>query len=313
MDLFSTSVYLHKYQSYDEEPLLLLFEQIIPPFLEGKNLHSLKVLLKPNLITARMGSLACTEGRFIIAAAKWFIDNGADVLIGDSPAFGTAQGVLRKIGINDALQKLPVRVSNFTQTRQLTLSSGITVGVAIDSLDCDQLINLPRVKAHAQMRLTLGVKNLFGCVVGMRKPWWHMVYGGCNGGFADHLVELLEILPPGITLVDGITAMHETGPIIGTPFQLGIVGSAANPVAMDRAFLAILGVSEEKSPIMIACRKEGLVGADFEQLTFPHLHPAAVSVDSFQVPEVLQPIRFNPFRFIRNNIKRIFLGLRGSS
>ena len=36
--------------------------------------------------------------------------------------------------------------------------------------------------------------------------------------FADLLVELLAVLPAGCTVVDGMVAMHRTGPIHGEPF-----------------------------------------------------------------------------------------------
>ena len=74
MDLTSTTVYLQKCPRYDEAHVMDVFGQLIPLALGGKDLHSLRVLIKPNLITARMGKLACTDARFIVAAAKWFLD-----------------------------------------------------------------------------------------------------------------------------------------------------------------------------------------------------------------------------------------------
>ena len=38
-------------------------------------------------------------------------------------------------------------------------------------LEADTIINLPKMKTHGQMLLTLGVKNLFGCIVGRRKAY----------------------------------------------------------------------------------------------------------------------------------------------
>jgi uncharacterized protein (DUF362 family) len=44
-------------------------------------------------------------------------------------------------------------------------------------MNADVVINLPKVKSHMQLTLTLGVKNLFGCVPGKMKAWWHMEAG----------------------------------------------------------------------------------------------------------------------------------------
>ena len=269
------------------------------------NLRSARVLIKPNLISATHGTLPCTEGAFILAAAQLFKDQGADVRVGDSPAFGSAESVLGKIGILDSLKKLSVPVTNFTQARTITLPSGIQAGLAVDALECDLLVNLPRVKAHVQMRMTLAVKNYFGCLVGFRKPLWHMMYGGKNGGFAQYIVELLSFLPKSLTLVDGITAMHKTGPIKGMPFDLGLVACSPNPVAIDRTFFEITGLDPCAGPLMKVCLEAGLIGTDITQLQYPLYAPQEVQVSNFEVPRELSPVRFNPFRFIKNTIRRI--------
>ena len=37
-------------------------------------------------------------------------------------------------------------------------------------VEADVVLNLAKLKTHTQMMLTLGVKNLFGCIVGLKKP-----------------------------------------------------------------------------------------------------------------------------------------------
>lgn len=313
MDLTSNVVFLEKCSGYTEQNLADCCNRLLTPCLSPRNLHSTRVLLKPNLITVRMGNLACTEGRFILALAHWFLAQNAHVTIGDSPAFGTATNVLEKIGIVDALRKINVPITDFKHARSVTLPSGISAGIAVDALDCDLLVNMPRVKAHAQLRVTLAVKNLFGCLVGMRKPLWHMVHGGRCGGFADHLVELLSVLPDGVTIADGITAMHRTGPMGGQSFPLSVVACSLNPVAIDRALLSILGLLPEMSPLMESCIRTGLNGTDFNSLHFPLCTPGELAVNSFEVPGVLNPVRFNPFNFFRGIIRRVMLKLSLSS
>jgi len=266
--------------------------------------RSTHVLLKPNLISARHGPLACTEVAFILATARWFVDQGARVCIGDSPAFGTASGVLAKLGIVEQLRSLSVPITDFDRVNTVTLASGKKAGLAADAMDCDLLINLPRIKAHAQLRVTLAVKNMFGCLVGMRKPWWHMAYGGHQGEFESLLVELMTVLPDSLTIVDGITAMSGTGPIGGHPCHLGLMAASTNPVAVDSALLSALGLDPDVSPLWRACRDAGLPGVRFNRLDFPLQVPQDFQVTDFSVPEELSPIRFNPFRFVSGSFKR---------
>jgi uncharacterized protein (DUF362 family) len=309
MDCRSTSVALTHCTDYHPRTLCQAFDRLWAACAPSRNLLGAQVLLKPNLITSRRGLLACTEGRFILAAARWFLEQGSRVAVGDSPAFGTAESVLASMGVAHALRGLGVRVADFGRTRPVALPSGLTVGLAAEALDCDLLVNLPRVKAHAQMRVTLAVKNYFGCVGGMRKPLWHMRHGGTKGRFAEHLAELLTVLPGGVTLVDGITAMHRTGPTGGEPFPLGLSACSTNPVALDRALLEVLGVAPEASPLLQACLRNEQTGAASGQLHFPLLTPAELRAAGFVVSPELMPVRFNPLRFGKNSVRRLLIRL----
>ena len=270
-----------------------------------------RVLLKPNLLSARSpGHLACTHPAFVAAAAEWFLDRGAKVLIGDSPAFGTAKGVMRSTGIAGALAGLPVEAINFDQSTRIRLSGGVTVDMAREALECDMLVNLPRVKAHSQLFMTLAVKNYFGTVVGLQKPRWHLRYGKQAGQFASHVVDLLPVLPAGVTLLDGIVAMHGSGPISGRPFSLGVIAGAVNPVALDTALLQLLGLDMKQSAIWQECAGRGLVGSDPEMLNYPLLKPADFSGRDFKAPAILKPVSFNPLRMLVSSLRRFAARLK---
>lgn len=305
MDVSSTRVGLLPCSQYDSTILRNTFDGLLAAVDAQENYRSLKILLKPNLISARLSPLACTEGQFILTAATMFSELGACVTVGDSPAFGTAHSVLEKIGILKKLLRMNIAIDDFAKAEQVTLSSGIKVGLAAGARNCDLLVNLPRVKAHAQLLVTLAVKNYFGCVVGMRKPYWHMRYGDRNGSFEHHLVELLSVLPDSLVLADGITAMHQTGPIGGKPYSLGMAACSRNPVALDRAVLDILSINPGQSPLFQACVKKRLTGTDISKIEFPLSRPDQLRVDNFAVPVSLHPVRFNPVRYVKSNMTRI--------
>jgi uncharacterized protein (DUF362 family) len=247
-----------------------------------------KVLLKPNLVSGRgKEHLACTHPVFI------------------TPAFGSAQGVMQATGITDALKGLSIKLVNFDQSKQEKLAGGVSVDIARQALECDMLVNLPKVKAHSQLYVTLGVKNYFGTVVGFQKPIWHMRYGDREDSFASHIVDLLAVLPGGITLIDGITAMHETGPVAGKPYPLGLLAGSLNPVAIDTTFLQVLNLDYGKSFIWQECVARNLIGANHKKLRFPFLSPVDVQVADFQAPEMLLAVSFNPFRMLVSAVRRL--------
>jgi uncharacterized protein (DUF362 family) len=272
-----------------------------------------RVLLKPNLLSGRStGHLACTDPEFVAAVAQWFVDHGAVVSIGDSPAFGTAQGVMRATGIEKALAGLPVKLINFDHSTPVRLGGGVKVNVASAALECDMLINLPRIKAHSQFYITLAIKNYFGTVVGFQKPIWHLRYGDQEDRFASHLIDLLAVLPTGMTFIDGIVAMHGTGPLSGQPYSLGLVGGGINPVAVDTALLRLLKLDFEKSAVWQECAKRGLTGSDPDMLDFPLLKAAEFAADGFRAPAILKPVSFNPLRMVVSGCKRFAARLKES-
>jgi uncharacterized protein (DUF362 family) len=313
MRLESTNVALMRCPNYASASLYESFEQVIVAVGHPVHLAGQRVMLKPNLLSAKNGPLPCTEAAFILAAARWFVDAGARVTIGDSPAFGSARANLYRLGISGELAYLGVAMSDFTRTCTCILPSGIRARVARDALDCDLLINLPRIKAHSQVRVTMAVKNCFGCLTGLQKPCWHMIHGGASGRFADLLVQLLSLLPETLTLVDGIRAMHRTGPMNGEPYPLRIIAAGTNPVAIDTALLSVLNISAEHSSLQQAAMNASIPGSGVEDLSFPLSSPGDLRASDFQVPVDLNPVRFRPFSFVWSIMRRTVGMLRAGN
>ncbi len=309
----STSVALLQCAHYDSRRIAEEIERLCAA-VKFKVSPGTRVLLKPNLLSSRSAEhLACTHPAFVAAVAAWFVDQGAKVSIGDSPALGTAKGVMRAIGIDEALSGLPVERINFDQSTRVKLAGGVTVDIAQAALDCDMLVNLPRVKAHSQLYVTLGIKNYFGTVVGFQKAWWHLRYGNDAAQFASYLLDLLTVLPAGITLLDGIVAMHDSGPISGRPYSLGLVAGAINPVALDTALMQLLGLDQAKSALWQVCANRGLAGTDPGKLHYPLLKPEEVSVKDFKAPAMLKPVSFNPLRVLVSGCRRYVARVKESS
>ena len=199
--------------SYDGDRLKFCLDRFDETLGLGASLAGKKVMLKPNLISSRGAEIACPDALWLAAVAEWFIDRGARVYIGDSPAFGTAEQVMRKRGMSFALEHLDITTVNFVTPVLRELSHGVKIAVAREALECDLFVNLPKVKAHSQMFVTLAVKNLFGIVVGMRKGLAHMKNGVSHEKFADLMLDLVELLPPQVSMIDGVVAMHRQGPV----------------------------------------------------------------------------------------------------
>jgi uncharacterized protein (DUF362 family) len=202
-----------------------------------------RVLLKPNLLSpAKPEEAVLTHPLVIRAAVEYVLARKALPLVYDSPAMGPFEKILRDGGIRASLEGLDVACRPFQESEMVDI--GPTFGeidLAREVLEADVIINLPKLKTHGQMLLTLGVKNLFGCVVGYRKPEWHMRAGVDKAMFARLLVLIARRIRPAFTVLDGVLAMEGEGSGKGgVPRHIGVLMGSREPLALDMAVCRML-------------------------------------------------------------------------
>ncbi len=299
-------IFLQKVSSYEEKEIFAGIQSLLETG-APKGLYGQKVLVKPNWVTFRQASLSCTHPLVAKAVCQWLLEQGAEVKVGDSPAFGTVAQIAKATGTKEALQGLPVKIVKFTPGPKVKLPCGVEVRLAEEALSADLIFNLPRFKAHDQLLLTLAVKNLFGCVVGLQKPWLHARLGDLNDLFPEMILTIARRLPVRFNLLDAVVAMEGKGPIGGRPKSLGYLLGAEDPVALDTAVYQALGLSPEKVPLWRTAQR----------LSEPYANPSAITLPeeldlrSFMLPAKLKPITFHPLRLLKGFIKRLWLSLRG--
>jgi uncharacterized protein (DUF362 family) len=267
-----------------------------------------RVLLKPNLLTgSRPDSECVTRRELVYCLARLVKEAGGKPFLGDSPAFGSALGVAKANGYLDLLQELDIPVVEFHGQRYQTVSDNFDhLRLSKEAMNADVVINLPKVKSHVQLTLTLGVKNLFGCVPGKMKAWWHMEAGKDANRFGEMLVETANTINPDLTIIDGIIGHEGNGPSGGQPRKLGVLGASADVFALDRAMIEVLSVPPESVPTISAQTRLGY-GKDLDAIEFPLCHPHALQVSDWQLPDHLMPIDFGLPRVIRSTFKHIYI------
>ncbi len=305
------SVFIVPCPDYSQNTLQNVFVEAGTNLGLSGNISGKKILIKPNLISARGTGLACTHPFFIQALAAWCLDEGATVFVGDSPAFGKASTVLKQLGIYNSLVGMGAEICDFSMKREKVLSCGVKVGIAEEVFNCDLLLNVPKIKAHGQMYVTMGLKNIFGIVQGIQKGFLHMQHGNGYQKFSQIILDLQECLPQNVTIADGIEVMHQSGPIDGNPLFLENIFYAENPVALDTAIMKALQLDYKRSPLLVEARRRGVLGSQLTDIDFPCLPPSALFGSGFEAPLQLSPVRFSPFRFLLGQLKRFFLKLQG--
>ena len=269
-----------------------------------------RVLIKPNLLSPALPRHAViTHPSIIRAAVEYCNERGVRPLVADdSPATGAFDLLLRVSGIRDALRGLDCECRPFQTSVRVDIGEPFgAIEIAEDAVRADVIINLPKLKTHSQMFLTLAVKNLFGCVVGYRKPEWHMRAGVDREAFARLIAGIGRTLRPAFNVLDGVLAMEGQGPGMGgVPRELGVLLAGRDPFAVDRAVCRMLALDPEQLPVLKVAREMGFPAPEAEidgslpaipDFKFPSLH---LPFHGPEVPARLHPATGSPAARLRS-------------
>jgi uncharacterized protein (DUF362 family) len=304
------AVSLLKSTSYDIAQLMGQIEQLLAPL--GGISHFVKpgdrVLLKPNLLTGARPTKECvTRPEIVYCVAKLVQAAGGKPFLGDGPAFGSARGVAKANGYLPICDELNIPIVEFKGKRYSTVGENFNhLLLSKEVMEADVVINLPKVKSHVQLTMTLGVKNLFGCVPGKMKAWWHMEAGKDADRFGLMLVETARTIDPDLTIVDGILGHEGNGPSAGEPKELGVLAASGNVFALDQALLAILKVDPETLPTQRAARTLGL-NFDLGAIDFVLARPEDLAIDDWKLPTTMMAIDFGAPRVLKSTFKHLYI------
>jgi uncharacterized protein (DUF362 family)/NAD-dependent dihydropyrimidine dehydrogenase PreA subunit len=227
---------------------------------------------------------------------------GGVPFIGDSPSVGSLMRTAEKAGIKAVADEIKCPLVEFNKPILPPKRGGkIFKQLEIDQtvLEADVVINLPKFKTHSLTLLTLGVKNLFGCIPGPRKALWHLKAGEDRKTFAQILVDVYQIIHPSLTILDGIVGMEGNGPNSGRPIQLGLILASGDPLSLDQIVCDLLGISRESLLTNRVAFEQGL-GKD--KIDVFGERAEDVKISNFQFPTLSQP-DWNLPEFLRKALK----------
>lgn len=296
----ATKVFLKKAE-YDYGTLRPLIFELLDELAGDKIGNQSRVLIKPNLLApARPDKAMLTHPMIVRASAEYVIEKGGVPLISDSPAMGTFDRVLKESGLREALKGLEVECREFKRSVAVDVGPPFhRIEIAEDAMNADVVLNLPKLKTHTQMLLTLGVKNLFGCIVGLRKPEWHFRTGVDREMFARLLLRIYRAIGKSVTLLDGVLAMEGQGPgKSGIPRHIGVLMASTDAVALDITICRLLEIDPDS---LLTNRMAAEMGFVSSNIIVDGEFPV---INDFRMPEIT-PLVFGPKRlhgFMRRHL-----------
>jgi uncharacterized protein (DUF362 family)/Pyruvate/2-oxoacid:ferredoxin oxidoreductase delta subunit len=284
--------------SYNYNQLKKVFFEIIETLAGDKIKPGSRVLIKPNMLSAAVPQDAILTHPLIIkAAVEYVLQKGARPQVSDSPAIGSFEHILKMNGTKDALTGLDVTCIPFKNTVRVDIGKPYSrIDIAKDAMEADAIINLPKLKTHGQMLLTLAVKNMFGCIIGFQKARWHMRAGVDSMAFARLLTAIHQAVQPTVSILDGIMALEGEGPgKSGKPRHIGVLMGSCDSFALDTAVCRMLGIDYQSVPVLKIAKEINLINSWEVEGDLP-------SVYDFELPQTGGLI-FGP-RFLHNFLRR---------
>lgn len=260
-------------------------------FLDWTNIvrPSSTVFVKPNLTWPDPRPGVTTSPSFVEALLATLSERAGRVIVGESDG-GTfsAEEAFAKHNLPEICSRYDATLVNLTKKPAMMIKdsvSGHPLEIEASRFlleDVDVFITMPVLKTHVVTRVTLGLKNQWGCIPNpMRLLYHHILDWG--------IVALNRAYAPKIVVLDGTYAMDRRGPLEGDPIPAGWLAVSNNVVAMDAVGCHLLGVEPRSVRHIHFAELEGLGPADLSQVQFNQPLPPPV-INSFIEPSMMDRI-----------------------
>ncbi len=246
-----------------------------------------KVLIKPNLVgwddkypVAPYG--VYTTSRIVEDMVSLLKDSGvtkisiAEGSVRNSRKVSTTEIIYKEFGYPYLKERYGVELLDLLDGPFSEVHAGWgTLSISTVALEADFFINMPVLKTHNVTKVSLGLKNLKGCLHMRSRKLCHQ-----SGLPLDFFCSLFaEVIRPSLTVLDGIYGL-ERGPFVpGTAYRFDTLIASKDVLAVDIAGAKLLGLNGNEVPHISMCAErmgrgaslEGVVvrGADLEEAARP--------------------------------------------
>lgn len=239
------------------------------------------ILLKPNVRGCSQASDAkTTDPEFLYCVANLLRRRySSSLTIADSSIIGTeTRQAFETTGIAETAEQLGIPTIDLRDCKAVPVST--RWGLCLNEIEIYDLvlskkyfvINLPKIKTTYATPVGVGIKNLKGLVGDGSKLAFHVK------GIQRALVDLLSVIQPDLTIVDGIMGLSLNEPIASNVVVFGV-----DPVSVDTACAYLMEVDPFDVEHLYLSSVKGLglitgfevLGDRIEELSLPFKVPGA--------------------------------------
>ncbi|MFV1951246.1 MAG: DUF362 domain-containing protein [Nitrospinota bacterium] len=268
-----------------------------------------KIFLKPNL-NSNMNALTgnTTDLRLIAAVVEFIKGNGyKDITIAEGTNSGFYRNdisVISRLAVDRLAEHYGAKVVDLNYSEKVDIigfEGGIKAGVAKECLEADFFINMPKLKTHFEVGMSVCLKNMMGCLVGQENK------KKTHKSLSKNILNINKGVSPHLHIVDALIAMEGLGPTRGTPVNTGLIIVGTDPYLIDLACARIAGFDYRKIRTLKLAEDKGILTKDY--------HRFIDSLDLSAIKRKFQGPKANPLvSFIHSpKRQRYFLAIRNTT
>ncbi|TGE33576.1 DUF362 domain-containing protein [Desulfosporosinus sp. Sb-LF] len=216
--------------------------------LAGLNAND-RILIKPNIVSWDFDLPfppygVVTTSIVIGALVRVLAEHGfSNLTIGEGalPTLNPqADTVYEALGYRKLQERYGVKLVDFNQGEFVPTDygDGFKLDIAKQALEADKIINVPVLKTHNQAKVSLGIKNLKGCLNKKSKQACH---GVGDEELSRMFPRIIEKLPVALTIIDGLYTLEKGPGPTGKAIRKNLLIASRDPFACDLVGAAILG------------------------------------------------------------------------
>jgi uncharacterized protein (DUF362 family) len=219
------------------------------------------VFLKPNFTYPEYRPGVMTSFACLKATTECLVERGYKVIIGEAESGGYNQfsmdAVFEQMGINQLAQETGARLVNisFTEPEILKLKVGLRkISIPMPRLllhEIDAFITLPVPKIHMNTKVSMSIKNQWGCIQDPRERL------KLHPFFSEVIFEVNRRLPKAHSIIDGRYGLNRSGPMAGDVVDLNWLLVSNDLVAADRVGCQLMQVDEREIKHLQYFRRQG--------------------------------------------------------
>lgn len=225
-----------------------------------------KILIKPNL-NSNMNALTgnTTDLRLLASVVQYLRDKGYNnIVIGEGTNSGYCRNnisVISRLMVDELAKYYGVNVIDFNRSRPVYIDfeNGLKAGVAKEIFDAELIINMPKLKTHFEVGMSVCLKNLMGCLVGQENK------KKTHNDLAKNILRLNSWLRPHLHIVDGLIAMEGLGPTRGKPKNMGLIVVGTDPFLIDMACAKIAQFDYRLISTLKLADDRGVITVDYHE------------------------------------------------